>query len=71
MRVLLNRFVYDLTAPVGIKLLNIKASRLHIDTTHLVGLLCKSDRPIAEISDSTSQSQETSMPRRNSNLQTE
>jgi len=61
MRVLLNRFLYHLTAPVDLKLQIIKVTRLHSDTTHMVGLLWKSDRPVAETSDSTQQSMERSM----------
>ena len=37
----------------------IEASRSHSDISHLVGLLCKSDKPDAENSDNTQHSQET------------
>jgi hypothetical protein len=62
MRVLLNPFLYDLTAQMGLNLLIITFSRLHSYKTHLVRLLWQSDRPVTETSDSTQQSMERSMP---------
>jgi hypothetical protein len=43
-------FPYGATAPTGQGLLNIKASRSHSDTPHMVGLLWTSNQPDAETS---------------------
>ena len=71
MWVLLNHFLYGLTAPVVLNLLIIKVYRLHSDITHLVGLLWKSERPAAETSDSTQHSMRDRCHRQNSNRQSQ
>jgi len=54
---------------VGQDLLIIEASRSHSDAPHYVGLLWTSDQPVAQRlpPDKTQHSQETFMPRRDSN----
>lgn len=45
-----NSFCHDTTAYIGQGLLIVEVSRLHPETPHSLGLLCKSDQPDAETS---------------------